>query len=146
MLAEGNVMVDRKINGTDNLLRGSDLLAGSETGEGLTPTFPCVPRPPNIRKFPMHCVGWVYRNVRACNVLRSGKIGKLDDLQYAKCMDPKTTHELRRAPWILWPARLEPRVTCSNRTYADPSAMSTSARLDSILYTTWSLSGGLRRE
>ncbi|KAI6026781.1 hypothetical protein BKA83DRAFT_4050481 [Pisolithus microcarpus] len=44
----------------------------------------------------MHCVGWVYRNVRACNVLRSGKIGKLDDLQYAKCMDPKTTHELRR--------------------------------------------------
>ncbi|KAI6021147.1 hypothetical protein EDC04DRAFT_2901404 [Pisolithus marmoratus] len=43
----------------------------------------------------LHSVGWVHRDVSAGNVLRAGQMGKLADLEYAKRMDSKTTHEVR---------------------------------------------------
>ncbi|KAI5985848.1 hypothetical protein EDD15DRAFT_2196896 [Pisolithus albus] len=38
-------------------------------------------------------VDWVHHDVSACNVLRSGKIGKIDGLECTKHMDYKTTHK-----------------------------------------------------
>ncbi|KAI5981469.1 hypothetical protein EDC04DRAFT_2916514 [Pisolithus marmoratus] len=149
VLAAGNVIVDGKIDGTDSLLRVSDLptdctwypLPADEAlkakptraGEGLTPSFPCVsgsakqpqvhhrihsrlvfeevcqpiyelrrldtvfetPRDAHKALQFLHSVGWVHRDVSAGNVLRAGQMGKLADLEYAKHMNSKTTHEVR---------------------------------------------------
>ncbi|KAI6026825.1 hypothetical protein BKA83DRAFT_4248382 [Pisolithus microcarpus] len=42
----------------------------------------------------LHSVDWVHHDVSACNVLRSGNIGKIDGLECAKHMDYKTTHKV----------------------------------------------------
>ncbi|KAI5987265.1 hypothetical protein EDD15DRAFT_1505094 [Pisolithus albus] len=42
----------------------------------------------------LHSVDWVHHDISACNVLRSGKIGKIDGLECAKHMDYKTTHKV----------------------------------------------------
>ncbi|KAI5997593.1 hypothetical protein EDD15DRAFT_2246630 [Pisolithus albus] len=45
----------------------------------------------------LHSVDWVRRDVNACNVVRSGKMAKLDDFEFAKRLDSfETTHELRQ--------------------------------------------------
>ncbi|KAI6038241.1 hypothetical protein EDC04DRAFT_3113831 [Pisolithus marmoratus] len=149
VLAAGNVMVDGKIDGTDSLLRVSNLptdftsypLPADESprarptrsSEGLTPSFPCAPGSAKHSKVHhrihcrlvfeevcqpiyelrsldtvfetlqdahkaleiLHSVDWVHRDVSAGNVLRVGRMGKLADLEYAKHMDSKTTHEVR---------------------------------------------------
>ncbi|KAI6026735.1 hypothetical protein BKA83DRAFT_4247255 [Pisolithus microcarpus] len=143
-------MANGKIDSTDSLLPEFDLPAGctsyplpadevqkpkpTGTGEGLTPTFPSVPRRTKHSKVPhrtdprlvsrdvfqsiydlrnldtvfatledahkavdfLHDADWVHRDVNACNVVRSGKMAKLDDFDYAKRMDSKTTHELQQ--------------------------------------------------
>lgn len=43
----------------------------------------------------LHSVDGAHRDVGAGDVLRSGKIGKLADLEYAKRVDSNTTHEVR---------------------------------------------------
>lgn len=43
----------------------------------------------------LHSAGWVHRDVSAGNALRAGEVGKLADLEFAKCMDSNTTHEVR---------------------------------------------------
>ncbi|KAI6098863.1 hypothetical protein EDD16DRAFT_1226423 [Pisolithus croceorrhizus] len=149
VLAAGNVIVDGKIDGTDTLLRGSELPPNfpscslpaddspkpkpTRTDEGLSPTFPCVSCSTKCSKVRhrthsrlvfkevchpiyelhsldavfgtledvrkalqiLHTVGWVHRDVSAGNVLCSGKIGKLADLEYAKRMGSNTGHEVR---------------------------------------------------
>ncbi|KAI6043595.1 hypothetical protein EDC04DRAFT_668792 [Pisolithus marmoratus] len=147
VLAAANVMANRKIDGTDNLLRMSDLPTDctwyplpaegpkakpTRTGEGLTPSFPCVPGSAKQLKVHsihsrlvfkevcqptyefgrldtvfetlqdarkalqiLYSVDWAHRDVSAGNVLRVGQMGKLADLEYARRMDSKTTHEVR---------------------------------------------------
>lgn len=153
VFAEGNVMADGKIDGTDSPLRGSNLLANcasyplpdplpvddlpkpkpTRTSEGLTPNFPCVPNSVKQSKvchgthsdlvFQEACqpiyeprsldtllvtlqdartalqflrnVDWVYHDVSTGNVLPTGQICELADLEYAKHMDSDTEHELR---------------------------------------------------
>lgn len=80
-------MLDGEVDGTDGLVLGSDLPSGS--------TSYCFPLM-NYRSFAafLHSVDWVHHDISACNVLRSGKIGKIDGLECAKHMDYKTTHKV----------------------------------------------------
>ncbi|KAI6017557.1 hypothetical protein BKA83DRAFT_4128163 [Pisolithus microcarpus] len=123
ILAVGNVMVNRKINNTDNLLQCPDLpadytlyqlpvnkvpkLQQPRTGEGLTPVFSWVPPATKIhshvvfkeicKPIPlqfMHSVGWVHGDISTSNVLCAAQTGKLADIKYAKHMDSKKSHEV----------------------------------------------------
>lgn len=142
-------MVNGKIDDTVSLLHSSDLLADctscrlpadgmqkpkpTRSGEGLTPSFPCVPGPSKHSKVHhrihfrlvfkevckpiyelqnlaavfkilqdvhkalqfLHSVGWVHRDISTGNILCAGAMGKLADLEYAKCMNSNITHEVR---------------------------------------------------
>lgn len=94
----------------------------------------------------LHSVDGAHRDVGAGDVLRSGKIGKLADLEYAKRVDSNTTHEVRTGTLDFMACEVETQKYLFKPAKADPSAKAASACLGSILYTTWSLSGGLQHE
>ncbi|KAI6040161.1 hypothetical protein EDC04DRAFT_2567491 [Pisolithus marmoratus] len=118
----------------------------TRTGEGLTPSFPCVPGSAKQLKVHrihsrlvfkevfqptyelgrldtvfetlqdarkalqiLYSVDWVHRDVSAGNVLHVGQMGKLADLEYAKHMDSKTSHEVLTGTLEFMPCEVEAR-------------------------------------